>query len=60
MKKMNQEEQNSFNKDFNKLLELIQNDNKFSESVAESFVISLCEIILHKNRSIFPIEMIIY
>ena len=54
MKKMNQEEQNSFNKDFNKLLELIHGDVKFSESVAESFVTSLCEIILHKKQVYFP------
>lgn len=54
MKKMNQEEQNSFNKDFNKLLKLIHGDVKFSESVAESFVISLCEIILHKKQVYFP------
>lgn len=54
MKKMNQEASNRFNQDFNKLLELVQKDDKFSESVAESFVNSLCETILPKKPIYFP------
>lgn len=49
MKTIKKEDSSSFNKDFNKLLELVQKDDKFSESVAESFVTSLCETILHKR-----------
>ena len=54
MKTINKEDLNNFNKDFNKLLELVQKDDKFSESVAESFVTSLCETILHKRQVYFP------
>lgn len=54
MKTIKKEDSSSFNKDFNKLLELIQRDDKFSESVAESFVTSLCETILHKRQVYFP------
>lgn len=54
MKKMNQEDSKRFNQDFNKLLELVQKDDKFSESVAESFVNSLCETILPKKPIYFP------
>ena len=54
MKTIKKEDSSSFNKDFNKLLELVQKDDKFSESVAESFVTSLCETILHKRQVYFP------